>query len=369
MNRAARVFVVLFSMAFLVPGVLIFFLSFVRPVALVYQAKSWEETPCRILSSGVKVIRGNKGSTYQLRAEYTYTYQGGSFHSDRYNFVTGSSSEYKEKDAVVERLPAGQETVCFVNPRAPQEAVIDRRFTWEILFALFSLIFFFVGLGGVTLGIFAGKSERQLRQEWLDGRITAFNKSGITGLWVFTVIFNLVVWPAILVSLLNFVGSWKGPASLVFLFPAIGIGFIALAIHRTLRWQNFGATVFEMETTPGVIGGTLRGKILLGQLVRPEEGCRVKLACIRRYTTGSGKNRQTSEDTLWASVEETGAGSTDSILVAFEIPAECKPTNETNANDKVFWCLEAKVKLPGVDYNAKFEVPVFAAGQRLSANA
>jgi hypothetical protein len=45
--------------------------------------------------------------------------------------------------------------------------------------------------------------------------------------------------------------------------------------------------------------------------------------------------------------------------VEFQIPSDCEPSDERNPNDRTLWRLTASAKVPGIDYSATFEVPVF----------
>jgi hypothetical protein len=47
------------------------------------------------------------------------------------------------------------------------------------------------------------------------------------------------------------------------------------------------------------------------------------------------------------------------VPVRFTIPFEVPPTGGENSDKRVFWRVSAKADVPGVDYSACFEVPVF----------
>jgi len=72
-----------------------------------------------------------------------------SFGSSRYQFSTAWSGGYDGKEAIADRYPRGMRTVCYVNPKDPTDAVIERGYTWELLVGLIPLVF--VGIGGVGL--------------------------------------------------------------------------------------------------------------------------------------------------------------------------------------------------------------------------
>jgi len=116
---------------------------------------------------------------------------------------------------------------------------------------------------------------------------------------------------------------------------------------------------------PGVVGGMLSGRVRIPTVVLPEKDAVTVLECVRRVTTGSGKNRHTSEDILWqeessvprrALVQESRA---TLIPVRFLIPPEQPPTDEEDPDNQLLWRLRARMAVPGVDFSAAFQVPVF----------
>jgi hypothetical protein len=93
-------------------------------------------------------------------------------------------------------------------------------------------------------------------------------------------------------------------------------------------------------------------------------------------TTG-GEDKSTSESILWqderrvmGEPSRTAAAMETHIPVAFRLPADAEPCDGTDSNNRVLWRLLLSATVPGVDYEAQFEVPVFrtsASDQPLSA--
>lgn len=137
-----------------------FSLFFVRPALKVLAAKSWPPTPCVIVSSQVRSHSGEDSTTYSVDVLYTYTYNGWKYKSNRYQFLGGSTGGYAEKERVVRRLPPLTRTVCYVNPKDPAEAVLNRDFNHEYAFGLVPLLFVAVGLGGIIFTLRSAFQER-----------------------------------------------------------------------------------------------------------------------------------------------------------------------------------------------------------------
>jgi hypothetical protein len=202
------------------------------------------------------------------------------------------------------------------------------------------------------------------KEQWDKGRIISSSKK--TMLWVvmFALIWNLISTP-IIFMLPKELHKGNTAALIALIFPVVGVGLAAWAIKCILRWRKFGESIFEMETVPGVIGGALSGKLNTGVDVNPESGFLLTLSCINRVVTGSGKNRSTREYVRWQDeslikkemypYDQSGSA----IPVLFQISYDSLETNEENPDNKIIWRLDVKASVPGVDYSASFEVPVF----------
>jgi len=348
----SRTVTILFFSVFLVAGLVATWFLLFRPLARVHDARQWPATPCTVVSSEVQSHSDSDGTTYSVHIVYRYTVNGHEYQSRRYDFMGGSSSGYKGKQAVVRRYPPGKKAVCYVNPRDPSDAVLEPRFTPMMLVGLFPLIFVAVGAGGVVW-VFTNKSFRkpiegvppwQSRSDWAEGRIVSSTKPAMLVMWVVAIIWNIAAWTVTLMLMDRF--PW------VVLFPFIGVWLLFAAFRLTRRWQQFGDTVFEMTTQPGAVGGALAGTLRLRQFVRFDGGLKLTLRCIRVETSGDN----TTEHALWTDEQTVTVDGADTVPVNFYIPPECA---ETDAASRVLWRLEAK----GADYSAQFEAPVFRVAQ------
>lgn len=132
-----------------VGGVLFYFLT-LGPITNLIAARSWDEVPCRILSSRVQTHDGDDGDTYSVDILYSYQVNGQIYRSSRYRFLGGSSSGYAGKRDIVERYGPGTTHTCFVDPAHPEKAVLDRSAGWILLLGLIPLVFLGVGLAVVV---------------------------------------------------------------------------------------------------------------------------------------------------------------------------------------------------------------------------
>ncbi|MDD5349554.1 MAG: DUF3592 domain-containing protein [Chthoniobacteraceae bacterium] len=359
---------------FLLMGCGFFYFLAARPFFQSRAARDWVETPCRIVSSEVKSSSDSDGTTYRPEIVYTYKVAGREYRSDRYQFLRLSSSGRADKAAVVARYPRGKAAVCYVNPKAPAEAVLDRRSAPAGFAALFPLIFVAIGAGGLVWSIrgkpkaaalnaaLAAGEPWRFRPDWAEGRVVSSSKRALWLTWAVAAAWNLtatpIAWPIIQANVLH---RPLNPAAFVVLFPLAGLGMLAWAIFLTLRWLRFGESALEMASFPAVAGGAMEGTVRLNRPIRPEGPVRLRLNCMARTTTSSGDGNSTTERLVWQreeTAEMTPTG--DAFPVAFALPASASVTTSWNGGDGIFWRLEAHAKLPGVDYKAQFEFPVCA---------
>src|SRR4051812_21252652 len=143
----------LFFSVFLLFGVGLGIPFFIRPATQILAARTWKEVPCEIVRSQVRQHSGDKGSTYSVEVVYRYIVNGRTFTAARYQFMSGSSSGYDGKAAIVAQLQPGTRTVCFVNPTDPTDVVLQRGFTPVLWFGLIPFVFALVGLVGIVSAV------------------------------------------------------------------------------------------------------------------------------------------------------------------------------------------------------------------------
>lgn len=244
---------------------------------------------------------------------------------------------------------------------------------------LFGAVFVMIG-GGLIAAAGQGykESRRQVkirsehptepwlwREDWAVGRTDGTNPSSTTGIWVFAIFWDLISFSIAIAMLPQLSGALDPRLIFILGFPLIGVIVTGIAIRGTLRIRRYGRTSFWFSKLPISLGGGLTGDIHLRLPVAVDHGVDLSLACIRRITTGSGKNRSTSDNILWQAERNVSAAAvmrTDTesrIPVDFELPSHGFETNSDNPNDRILWLLRAEADVPGVDYKDSYEIPVF----------
>jgi hypothetical protein len=148
----------------------------------------------------------------------------------------------------------------------------------------------------------------------------------------------------------------------VLLFPLGGLVLIGQSILIRLRERKFRQARLIFSTLPGVIGGRLQGRLESAFPFPGGSDIHLALSCVRSSVSGSGDSRSRWERVLWQvkSAVMPYAGTPASFVpVDFTIPYDTSETDGSNPDTEVFWRLTASAVLPGLDFRARFRVPVF----------
>lgn len=204
-----------------------------------------------------------------------------------------------------------------------------------------------------------------LKKKWASGKLQDANRHAGCLLLGVALFWNGISWAVAVPTVLE--PSAGGGRFIALLFPLVGVGLAVAAVHAILRRRRYGTATFELATLPGVIGRALAGQILVERGLEAESDVVLTLKCVRKVVTGSGKQRKTRETKLWeASQTLPGTVAVAGIIripVAFAIPPEAEPTADRDPRDTIEWFVEARSAREGVDFYAKFEVPVFRTAE------
>lgn len=113
------------------------------------EVKDWVATDAEVIWSRVKTHQGDDSTTYSVDVFYQYQFGGESYRSNRYVLLSSSSSGRKKKQLVVDSLPKGTALTCYVNPKEPWRAIVNREYgLGGFMWLLFPIPFLAVGIGG-----------------------------------------------------------------------------------------------------------------------------------------------------------------------------------------------------------------------------
>jgi hypothetical protein len=256
-----------------------------------------------------------------------------------------------------------------------------------LFFLLFAVVFGGVGFGGWGL-LLLGKrklTEQEAlkarhpdqpwlwQKDWAAGRIDDTSRLALWASWTFATLWNLVSIPAGYAGVRAALYEQNKAGLVALLFPLAGVGLLIWAIRTSLRLTKYGVSRLELSTLPGVIGHTIAGTVRVNGMLQAPEGFHVTLSCVRRVTTKSGDDSSTTESILWQEERQIrgepsrdASGMATRIPIAFRLPADARPCESSDPNDRILWRLQLSASVSGLDYDSVFEVPVFrtAASER-----
>ncbi len=212
----------------------------------------------------------------------------------------------------------------------------------------------------------------RVRPEWRNN--TLVSGQGVDwGLTLFAVAWNLFSWPAASYAIYS---EWLGPdfnagVFIIAVFPLAGLGLGWLAVRGWLHRRKFGTTTLRLQRLPGRLGDALSMILQTGvrQEAAPDDGFHVRLTCYRRsvrYTTDSdgGRQREVNKEMLWRDEKHVrgrsyGTKGRVEVPVTFALPTGPPPSTPEKLEDRIMWEVDIDADVPGVDFNAAFEIPVF----------
>jgi hypothetical protein len=256
----------------------------------------------------------------------------------------------------------------------------------ELFMAAFLAIFMLAGLGmliGGIIGLVRGGTSGSeppvddtepwlQRSDWAVGQaVWEPENHGSVGA-VTMLLFFFVLTTAVAVYVTQDIlgrGSDYGALALVWLFPVATALLSARSLRSIRQKRRFGKSVFKLDHVPGHLGARLAGTVVTTLPVdrEPADGFHVRLSCyhriVRMTTSSDGSQRERREHLLWRDEQHLrGIPGPEGVLTVplrFDLPANIAPTRLAPLDDRIAWCLEVTGRQRGLDYTARFEVPVF----------
>jgi hypothetical protein len=210
------------------------------------------------------------------------------------------------------------------------------------------------------------------RDDWTARRVLEANPRGSAALLVFALMWNAITIPIAILVARRFPRNLS--AAIVFAFAAAGLLLLAGAAYAASRRWKFGRSICSIDRLPIEPGQRFNGQIEHRGAQVPEAGYRFVLSCLNRIVTGGGRNRSASTQTLWETEQHvSGALAAPSpvgmrVPFAFDLPADAPSSDLSKPDDMVLWQLAVAAELPGIDYKAAFDLPVFVTAGGAAAH-
>ncbi len=369
----------LFGGAFLAIGCIALWFIALGPWLRSRNAANWQETPCEVIWSRVESHKGDESTTYRPDIFYQYEFDGEEHRSNRYSFVTGSSSGYNAKQKIVKQYPKGRKTICFVNPDVPERAVLSRELKQLGFWWLFPIPFIGVGLTVMVASLGADKK----RKHWFQpgskksrkSRPSAHSSTKSTSSSSANPFTNEIPQssnvdePLVLTSNASrrnaFLGTtffclfWNGMVALFLTnVPGIGIGifmipFILIGVLMIVGWFYTLFSLMNPKSRIEITPGNLKtGDICSLQWNLAPRSHRVKR--LKVYLEGTeqaryrrGTSHVTDNKVFFRKllVDETDPAYIHQGIVEYELPSGLMPTLDLDDN-KILWHIVVRGDVP-----------------------
>lgn len=377
----ASLFLLVFAVVFPVGGIAFGMLPMYKQLSGWWQANSYEPVAAKVLNVELKSGYSKKTKTYQTKARFGYEYQGQLYLSNNIGLSDGGSDNISsyQQDIYQQLSHARNDSspvTLWVNPRQPDQAVYDRSIRWlMILFLIpFAVLFPAVGLGAgwAIWRIWRDKQDQgsfSIASDNIQTPPTAHRAltiqgdgGGLTGISIFSAFWNLLSWPIAILFFARADGVPWWALLLVSIFPAFGLGLLAIA-WKTWRHQwRLGKPVLVLSE-PGMPGSIpLQGRIQFS----PPLGLRLDASEVTHavsvgveHIRENQRGDDNSITTLWhgQALQTQLARGTESLNFRIDLPENPPATAATTPSfDREYW----QVVLETLGGKVNFRLPVGA---------
>jgi hypothetical protein len=204
------------------------------------------------------------------------------------------------------------------------------------------------------------------RKDWAEGKVVQEGAQNLGILIGFTILWNLISGG---ITAFAFVSEWDtGDVPwFMLIFPIIGLILIIITFRTWIRRRKFGISIMKLDTLPAYLGDKLRASIETGvsALDDPARKFQVKVLCAERKSSRDSKGKKrVSESEIWSNEQEvygqySNSEDTLNVTIYFSVPEDLPPTELIPPDDRILWRINITSKVPGIDYAAQFEIPVF----------
>ena len=205
------------------------------------------------------------------------------------------------------------------------------------------------------------------RKDWAEGKVIQEGAQKFGFLIGFTILWNLI---SCGLTAFAFISEWEtGDVPwFMLIFPIVGLILIIVTIRTWIRRRKFGISIMTLDTVPAFLGDRLKATIETGvsALDDPAKSFNVKFLCAEKRSSRDreGKKRVSVRE-IWSEEHEVYAQLSESmktltVSIFFNVPPDLPQTQLIPADDRTLWKINITCEVPGVDYAAEFEVPVYS---------
>jgi len=358
---------VLFGLVFAGFGAAAFFLATVHPLLQRWRAADWTPTRCTVLDSRVDTGRDSEGDeVHHAKVRYRYRVGGSTYKSGRIQLSSGlgETSSRARAEEIRDRYPVGGEVSCFYDPAHPEDAVLERT-TSNLLFGLFPLAFFLLGIGVMGSSIRELRGKRRRANPPTSGpiRLARHEGEGDTGLLIrggFALAFTFAA-SAIGAGVVQ-QGGW----SILFLlvFGSVAVGLQMWFWHRLLG--RIGPRIEVTVEEPARLGDTIAIEIRMGGRLAIRHAA-ARLIGREEASHGAGTDRVTDTETFFQrEIGEIRGSKRVALRGELRLPTRKAAPTFHGEHNHIRWlvALQAEIAFwPDVDHEYELEVGAEKPGE------
>lgn len=202
------------------------------------------------------------------------------------------------------------------------------------------------------------------RSDWVAGYSVEKLREGHQQLWLWTIGWGLIT-TAVLWEARKGMPEVSGLRTVVAAIVLGAIVLLSIATYRSLRTRRYGDVRLYLHTNPYRPGGIVSATLKATSQLAPTGPMNVTLAYVHEYVTHSGRASFTHEKILWSdscAIEPAAmkmSPGTVEVPIQFQLPGHAESTDDAIHTNRHYWRIEAEAPVKGIDFKARFEIPVW----------
>ena len=354
------------GLAFLLAGVWIGMRPMGQMLHAAWEVRSWQPTPVEVLATALDDREGSEGGTaHAVQARYRYEFAGEVHESTRVglDLGTGADNIGPWHQQWHERLRAARDgelrLLAWVNPRHPEQAVLDRQLRWRLLLVLtpFALVFPLVGLGLIvgcasalraqfqTAGRAPGKgSEARPAQGLSSATALLTPRHRALAHWLVALFWCGIAFPVAGAFIDGRTPIWVQLFTSVFV--VVGLFLLWEALRQTASAWRYGGSRLHIRPARPHAGQTLELDLRLSPRAaaawhrRPAPRCCLSQFRLDESSSGAQEREVQCIEQALQVLHPGPAGLR--LQARFEIPADAPPDGSLRSGERVSWRLSLR---------------------------
>jgi len=250
----------------------------------------------------------------------------------------------------------------------------------DLVLSSVGLIFFLAGLSFIVhglRGVLAQRRKAQVRQinpgrpwladyDWDAAGATDESLKSIGGLFIGLIFFSIFLIPF---------NWWAFVSDESHLFVKIVIGFFDLIpfaflgglIYQIGRHLKYGSSRLKYGSFPFFLGDEFRATLTPGRPIGKFKSVTIRLRCIQEEYVKDSRNKQSviCHEKHCGTIEiKQGGVQQHQVPITFKLPDDDALSTSMSVTPPRYWELEVLADTPGIDFGAKFLVPVYSRNRQ-----